>query len=74
MLHTLITERNDIPQLLGMDWREKLNLTIRNIRFDEEHNQSEKRRVAKKFPDLLTHNILKKIPKFLYSNNRDTIR
>ena len=37
----MITKRNGIPPLLGMDWLKKLDLTIRNIRLDE-NNQSEK--------------------------------
>ena len=47
----LITERNDITPLLGMDWMKKFNLIIGNIRL-EDNSQSEKRRVIKKFPDL----------------------
>ena len=36
----LITERNDITPLLGMDWMKKFNLTIGNIR-TEDINRSE---------------------------------
>ena len=38
---TLITERDDITPLLGLDWMKKFNLTIRNVCW-EENNQSEK--------------------------------
>ena len=51
----LITERNGIPALLAMDWLKKLNLTIRNIRLDE-NNQSEKKQVIDQFPDLFKNN------------------
>ena len=51
----LITERNDITPLLGMDWLKKFKLTIGNIQLDE-NNQSEKRRVIEKFPDLFRNN------------------
>ena len=50
-MQILITERNDIAPLLGMDWMKKFKLTIGNIR-SEESNQSEKKRVIEKFPDL----------------------
>ena len=40
-MQILITERNDITTLLGMDWLKKFNLTIRSIRLNE-NNQSEK--------------------------------
>ena len=50
-MQILITERNDITPLLGMDWMKKFKLTIGNIR-TEENNQSEKKRVIEKFPDL----------------------
>ena len=49
-MQLLNTERNDIIPLLGMDWLKKFNLTIRNIRLDE-NNQSEKKQVIEKFPD-----------------------
>ena len=48
-MQKLITERNDITLLLGMDWERKFNLTIRNIRLNE-NNQSEKKQVIEKFP------------------------
>ena len=54
-MQILITERNDITPLLGMDWMKKFNLTIGNIR-TEENNQSEKIRVIGKFPDLFKNN------------------
>ena len=49
-IQILITERNDITPLLGMDWMKKFNLTIGNLRI-QESNQSEKRRVIEKFPE-----------------------
>ena len=54
-MQILITERNDITPLLGMDWMKKFNLTIRNIRTDE-NSQSKKKRVLEKFPDLFKNN------------------
>ena len=54
-MQTLITERNDITPLVGMDWMKKFNLTIRNTRTDE-NSQSEKKRVIEKFPDLFKNN------------------
>ena len=51
----LITERNDITPLLGMDWLKKFKLTIGNIRLDD-NNQSEKRQIVEKFPDLFKNN------------------
>ena len=51
----MITERNDITPLLGMDWIKKFKLTIGNLRI-QESNQSEKRRVFEKFPDLFKNN------------------
>ena len=54
-MQILITERNDITPLLGMDWIKKFNLTIKNIRTDE-NNQSEKKRVIENFPDLFKNN------------------
>ena len=50
-MQLLITERNDITPILGMDWVKKFKLTIGNIRLDE-NNQSQKRRIIEKFPDL----------------------
>ena len=41
-MQVLTTERDDITPLLGMDWMKKINVTIRNIRTDE-NNQSEKK-------------------------------
>ena len=38
-----------------MDWMKKIKLTIGNIR-TEENNQSEKKRVIEKFPDLFKNN------------------
>ena len=54
-MQILFTERNDITPLLEMDWMKKFNLTIRNIR-TEENSQSEKKRVIEKFPDLFKNN------------------
>ena len=54
-MQILITERNDITPFLGMDWMKKFKLTIGNIR-TEENNQSEKKRVIEKFPDLFKNN------------------
>ena len=54
-MQILITERNDITPLLGMDWMKKFKLRIGNIR-TEENNQSEKKRVIEKFPDLFKNN------------------
>ena len=54
-MQLLITERNDITPLLGMDWLKKFKLTIGNIRFDD-NNQSEKRQIVEKFPDLFENN------------------
>ena len=51
----LIIKRTDITPLLGMDWMKKINVTIRNIRLNE-NNQSQKRRVIEKFPDLFKSN------------------
>ena len=54
-MQILITERNDITPLLGMDWMKKFKLTFGNIR-TEESNQSETKRVIEKFPDLFKNN------------------
>ena len=54
-MQILITERDDITPLLGMDWMKRFNLIIRNIRTDE-NNQPEKKRVIEKFPDLFKNN------------------
>ena len=54
-MQLLITERNDITPLLGMDWLKKFKLTIGIIRLNE-NNQSEKRRTIEKFPDLFRNN------------------
>ena len=54
-MQLLITERNDITPLLGMDWLKKFKLTIGNIQLDE-NNQSEKRRIIEKFPHLFRNN------------------
>ena len=54
-MQLLIPERNDITPLLGMDWLKKFKLTIGNIQLDE-NDQSEKRRVIEKFPDLFRNN------------------
>ena len=58
-MQLLITERNDITPLLEMDWLKKFKLTIGNIQLDE-NNQSEKRRIIEKFPDLFRNNTTKK--------------
>ena len=54
-MRLLIIERNDITPLLGMDWLKKFKLTIGNIRLDD-YNQSEKRQIVEKFPDLFKNN------------------
>ena len=54
-MQLLITERNDITPLLGMDWLKKFRLTIGNIRLDE-NSQSEKRQIVEIFPDLFRNN------------------
>ena len=54
-MQILFTERDDIMPLLGMNWMKKFNLTIRNIRTDE-NNQLEKKRAIEKFPDLFKNN------------------
>ena len=54
-MQLLITERNDITPLLGKDWLKKFKLTIGNIRLDD-NNQSEKRQIVEKFPDLFKNN------------------
>ena len=41
--------------MLGKDWLKKIELTIGNIRLDE-NNQSVKRRIIEKFPDLFRNN------------------
>ena len=51
----LITERNDITPLLRMDWMKKIKLTIGIIRV-QDNNQSEKKRIFEKFPDLFKNN------------------
>ena len=51
-MQILITVRNDVAPLLGMDWLKKIKLTIGNIRLDEE-NQSEKRQIIDKLSNLL---------------------
>ena len=61
-MQILIFERNDITPLLEMDWMKKFKLTIGNNR-TEENNQSEKKRVIQKFPDLFKINTTKKIPR-----------
>ena len=54
-MQLIIIERNDITPLLGMDWLKKFKLTIGNIKLDE-NNQSEKKRIIEKFPDLFRNN------------------
>ena len=54
-MQLLITERNDITLLLGMDWLKKFRLTIGNIRLAE-NSQLEKRQVVEKFTDLFINN------------------
>ena len=51
----LITERNDITPLLGMDWIKKFKLTVGIIRV-KDSNQLEKKRIIEKFPDLFKNN------------------
>ena len=50
-MQLLITERNDITPLLGMDWLNKIKVTIGKIRWDD-NSQSQKGRIIEKFPDL----------------------
>ena len=54
-MQILITERNDLTPLLGMDWLKDFNLTIRNIRLDE-NNQSEKKQLIEQFSELFKNN------------------
>ena len=54
-LEILITERNDITPFLGMDWMKKFKLTVGSIRI-QDNNQSEKKRIIEKFPDLFNNN------------------
>ena len=49
-MQILITERDDMTPLLRMYWMHKFNLTIENIRTDE-NIQSEKRRVIEKIQE-----------------------
>ena len=51
----LITKRNDITTLLGMDWMKNFKITIGNIRV-QDSNQSKKRQIFEKFPDLFKKN------------------
>ena len=51
----LIPERNDITLLLGMDWMKKFKLTIGSIRI-QDNNQSEKKRIVEKVPDIFKNN------------------
>ena len=46
-LEILITERNDMTPILGMDWMKKYKLTIGSIRI-QDNNQSEKKRIIEK--------------------------
>ena len=41
--------------ILGMDWMKKLELTIGSFRI-QDNNQSEKKRIFEKFPDLFKNN------------------
>ena len=54
-IEILITERNDITPLHGMDWMKKFKLTIGSIRI-QGNNQSEKKRIFEKFPDFFKNN------------------
>ena len=54
-MQLLITERNDITPLLGMDWLKNFRLTIGNIRLDD-NSQSEKTQIVENFPDLFRNN------------------
>ena len=54
-MQLLITKRNDITPLLGMDSLKKFGLTIENIRLDD-NSQSEKKQIVEKFPDLFRNN------------------
>ena len=54
-MQILITERNDITPLLGIEYMKKLYSTNRKIRADE-NNESEKKRMIETFPDLFKNN------------------
>ena len=54
-LEILITEKNDITPLLGMDWMKKFKLTIGSIRIQDNY-LSEKKRIIEKFPGLFKNN------------------
>ena len=41
--------------ILGMDWMKKFKLTIGSFRI-QDNNQSEKKRIIEKFPDLFKNN------------------
>ena len=56
-MQILITKRNDITPLLGMDWMKKFKLPIGNVGI-QDSNQSEKRRVSEKFTDLFKNNTM----------------
>ena len=53
-MQLLITERNDITPLLGMDWLNKFKSTIGNIRVDE-NRQWEKREIPGPIPKQYDH-------------------
>ena len=71
-MQILITERNDITPLLGINWMKKFNLTIGNFR-TEDTNQLEKRRVIEKFPDLFKNNTTIKENRNIYSAETGTL-
>ena len=54
-MQLLITERNDITPLLGMEWLKNFRLTIGNIRLDD-NSISENTQIVENFPDLFRNN------------------
>ena len=54
-MEILITGRTDMTPLLGMDWMKKFKLTISKIQLAD-NNQSERRKIFNKFPDLFENN------------------
>ena len=54
-MEILITERTELTPLLGMDWMKKFKLTIGRIQLAD-NNQTERKKVFKKLPDLFENN------------------
>ena len=50
-----MTERTDITPLLGMEWMEKFEMTIKTIEINE-NKKTEKRRIVEKFNNFLKTN------------------